>query len=104
MINVEIDAKGYDLDDGLRSRATDRIGGLDEFMSTLDKGRVTFSWEGGTNEQTKVYAKVWGGGEEFEASETDWKPQKALDQTRQKLESQIRRKHSKGLKDHDQHR
>ncbi len=104
MINVEIDAKNYDLDDDLRSRATERIGGLDEFMSTLDEGRVTFSWKGGTNEQTEVYAKVWGGGNEFEASDTDWKAKKALDQTRQKLESQITKKHSRGLKDHDQHR
>ena len=101
MINVEIDAKNYDLDDDLRSRAGDRIGGLDEFMSTLDEGRVKFSWEGGPNEQTRVDAKVWGGGEAFEASDTDWKAQKALDQTREKLESQIRRKHSKSLRDHD---
>ena len=103
MINVEIDAKNYDLDDEMRSRTTDRIGGLDEFMSTLDKGRVEFSWVGGADEQTKVFAKVWGGGEEFEASDTDWKAKKALDQARQKLESQIRRKHSKEI-EHDQDR
>ena len=103
MINVEIGAKNYDLDDELRSRAIDRIGGLDEFMSTLDKGRVEFSWVGGTDEQTKVFAKVWGGGQAFEVSDTDWKAKKALDQARQKLESQIRRKHAKRLDDHEQH-
>jgi ribosomal subunit interface protein len=104
MINVEIETKNYDLHDDLRTRATDRIGGLDEFMNTLDEGRVTFSWEGGPNEQTKVSAKVWGGGERFEASDTDWKAEKAIDQTRRKLESQIRRKHSQQLGSHDQHR
>ena len=103
MINVEIDLKNYDIDDDLRRRATDRIGGLDEFMSSLDEGRVEFSSVGGTGEQTKVLVKVWGGGEAFEASDTDWKAKRALDQARQKLESQIRRKHSKDI-DHDQDR
>lgn len=104
MINVDIEAKEYELDQELKARVADRIGGLDEFMNTLDEGRVAFSWAGGPNEQTTVHAKVWGGGEAFEASDTDWKPETALNRTRHKLESQIRRAHSKGLRDHDQHR
>ena len=104
MINIEINSKDYDLSDEERSRAVERIGGLDEFMGDLDQGRVRFSWEGGPNEQTKVHASVWGGGNQFEASDTDWKAKKAIDQARQKLESQIRREHSKGLRSHDQHR
>lgn len=104
MIKLGIEAEGYDLSDDLRSRIEDRIGGLDEFMDTLTDGHVTVSWEGGKNEQTKVRAQVWGGGSEFEGSDTDWKAEKAIDQTREKLSSQIRRKHSKDLRSHDQHR
>lgn len=104
MIKVAIETKDYALDDDLRSRATDRIGGLDEFMSALDQGRVTFSWDDRANEQTTVFAEVWGGGERFEASDTDWKAEKAIDQTRRKLESQIRRSHSQQRGSHDQHR
>jgi ribosome-associated translation inhibitor RaiA len=104
MINVAIETKDYALDDDLRGRATDRIGGLDEFMDTLDEGRVTFSWDDGANEQTTVFAEVRGGGERFEASDTDWKAEKALDQTRRKLESQIRRRHSQQRGSHDRHR
>ena len=101
MIKLRIEAEGYDLSDDLRSRIEDRIGGLDEYMDTLTDGRVTVSWEGGKNEQTKVRAQVWGGGSKFEGSDTAWK---AIDQTREKLSSQIRREHSKDLRSHDQHR
>ena len=104
MIKLEIDADSYDLSDDLKSRIEDRIGGLDEFMDTLTEGHVTVSWEGGKNEQTKVRAQVWGGGHKFDGSDTDWKPVKAIDQTREKLSSQIRREHSKELRSHDRHR
>ena len=101
MIKLEIDSVGYQLDDELRSRITDRIGGLDEFMKGLDQGHVAISWEGGSNEQTRVSAEVWGGGHRFDASDTDWKPITAIDQTRQKLETQITREHSRELKNRD---
>lgn len=104
MIKLEIDADSYDLDSDLKSRIEDRIGGLDEFMDTLDEGHVTVSWEGGPNEQTKIRAQVWGPGHKFEGSDTDWKAKKAIDQTRQKLESQIRREHEKQISERDQKR
>ena len=104
MINVAIETKDYALDDDLRGRATDRIGGLDEFMDTLDEGRVTFSWDDRANERTAVFAEVRGGGERFEASDTDWKAEKAVDETRRKLESQIRRRHSQQRGSHGHHR
>ncbi len=104
MIKLEIDADSYDLSDELKSRIEDRIGGLDEFMDTLDQGHVTVSWEGGSHEQTKVRAQVWGGGHKFDGSDTDWKPVKAIDETRKKLESQIRKEQGKQLRSHDQHR
>jgi ribosome-associated translation inhibitor RaiA len=47
---------------------------------------------------------VWGGGHKLDGSDTDWKPVKAIDQTREKLSSQIRREHSKELRSHDHHR
>ena len=103
MIKLEIDSLEYELDDDLRSRIIDRIGGLDEFMNGLEKGHVAVSWEGGSHEQTRISAEVWGGGHNFDASDTDWKPVKAIDQTRQKLESQITREHAKELKSRDQH-
>ncbi len=101
MIKLEIDSGKYDLDDDLRNRIIDRIGGLDEFMNTLDVGRVAVSWEGGTNEQTRVSAEVWGGGHRFDASDTDREPITAIDKTREKLESQITRAHSKELDKRD---
>ena len=104
MIKLKVNTDGYDLSDELRSRIDDRIGGLDEYMDTLTDGRVTVSWEGGKNEQTKVRAEVWGGGNRFDGSDTDWKAEKAIDQTWEKLSSQIRREHSKDLRSHDQHR
>jgi ribosome-associated translation inhibitor RaiA len=105
MIKIKIDSGKYDLDDELRSRIMDRFGNLDEYMNTLESGRVTVSWEGGTNEQTHVSAEVWGGGHQFEASDTDWKATEAVDSTRGKLESQITREHSKELdkRDHRTH-
>lgn len=104
MIKLEIDTEHYALSDDLRKRITDRIGGLDEFMNTLEEGHVTVSWEGGHNEQTRVRAQVWGGGHTFDGSDTDWKPVTAIDKTREKLESQIRREHSKEDRGHDRHR
>ena len=104
MIKLEIDTEDYDLDSDLKSRIKDRIGGLDEFMDTLDEGHVTVSWEGGHNEQTRVRAQVWGPGHKFEGSDTDWKAKKAIDQTRQKLESQIRRAHEKQISERDRKR
>ena len=103
MIKLEIDSVEYELDDDLRNRIIDRIGSLDEFMNGLEGGHVAVSWEGGSHEQTRISAEVWGGGSHFDASDTDWKPVKAIDQTRQKLESQITREHSKELKSRDQH-
>jgi hypothetical protein len=91
MINVAIETKGYALDDDLRGRATDRIGGLDEFMDMLDEGRVTFSRDDGANEQTTVFAEVRGGSP-------------SMSGTGRKLESQIRRRHSQQRGSHDQHR
>ena len=104
MIKLEIDTEGYDLDSDLKSRIKNRIGGLDEFMDTLDEGHVTVSWEGGPNEQTRIRAQVWGPGYKFEGSDTDWKPVKAIDQTRQKLETQIRREHKKLISERDRKR
>jgi ribosome-associated translation inhibitor RaiA len=91
--NMEIDTEHYDLSDDLRKRIHDRIGGLDEFMDTLDRGHVTVSWAGGPNEQTRIRAQLWGPGHQFDGSDTDWKAETAIDRTRTKLESQIRRAH-----------
>jgi ribosome-associated translation inhibitor RaiA len=104
VIKLEIDSKDYDLDDDLRSRIVDRIGGLDEFMNTLDEGHVAVAWKGGPHEQTKVSAEVWGPGHRFDASATDWKPDTAIDQTREKLYAQIRKEHGKDVHSHDRHR
>ena len=101
MIKLEIDTEGYDLSDELRARIEDRIGGLDEFMNTLERGHVTVSWEGGPNEQTRIRAQVSGPGNEFDASDTDWKPMTAVDKTRSKLESQIREAHGKAIDERD---
>jgi ribosomal subunit interface protein len=101
VIKLEIGTEDYDLSDELRSRIEDRIGGLDEFMDTLDRGRVTVSWEGGKNEQTRVRAELSGPDHEFKGSDTDWKAQTAVDATRRKLESQIRRAHDKQKSERD---
>lgn len=98
MIKLEIDSVQYELDDDLRSRITDRIGSLDEFMNSLDQGHVAVAWEGGPNEQTRVSVEIWGGGHHFDASDTAWKALEAIDKTRKKLESQITSKHSRELK------
>ena len=103
--NMEIDTEGYELSSELKKHIQDRIGGLDEFMDTLDRGHVTVSWEGGPNEQTEIRAQVWGPGNRFEASDTEWKAETAIDKTRSKLESQIKEAHSKGIsKRDDRHR
>lgn len=104
MINLEIDVEGYDLSNDLKARIQDRIGGLDEFMDTLDGGHVTVAWEGGSNEETRVSAQVWGGGNKFDASDVDWKPVTAVDKTRSKLESQIKKVHDKAISERDRRR
>ena len=104
MIKLEIDDKGYGLGDDLRARIQDRIGGLDEFMDTLDQGHVTVSWEGGKNEQTRIHAQVQGHGDKFEGSDTNWKPVTAIDKTRSKLETQIKKVHSERIAKRDHNR
>ncbi|MCL1600151.1 MAG: ribosome-associated translation inhibitor RaiA [Actinomycetia bacterium] len=103
--NMEIDTEHYDLSDDLKQRIQDKIAGLDEYMDTLDRGHVTVSWEGGPNEQTRIRAEVWGPGQRFDASDTDWKAITAIDKTHSKLESQIRRVHEKSIskRDHNRH-
>lgn len=101
MIKLEIDGDGYDATDDLKQRVQDKIGKLDEYMSSLDRGHVTVSWEGGKNEQTKVRAQVWGPGHRFEASDTDWHAVTAVDKTHHELETQIRRQHGKELSERD---
>ena len=100
--NMEIDTEGYDLSDELKARIRDRIGGLDEFMDTLDRGHVTVSWEGGPNEQTKIRAQVWGSGHQFDGSDVNWKAETAIDKTRSKLESQIKEAHNKRISKRDE--
>jgi len=97
MIKLNIDSKMYELSDDLRNRIIEQLGGLDEFMDTLQEGDVSVSWEGGSHEQTRVSAELRGGGRRFEASDTDWKPITAIDRTRHKLEAQITKEHSKDL-------
>ena len=102
--NMEIDTEHYDLSDDLKQRIQDKIAGLDEYMDTLDRGHVTVSWEGGPNEQTRIRAQVWGPGQKFDASDTDWKAVTAIDKTHSKLESQIRRVHEKSISERDHNR
>ena len=102
--NMEIDTEHYDLSDDLKQRIQDKIAGLDEFMDTLDRGHVTVSWEGGPNEQTRIRAQVWGPSQQFDASDTDWKAETAIDKTHSKLESQLRRVHEKSISDRDHDR
>lgn len=104
MIKLEIDVEGYDLSEALKERIQNRIGGLDEFMDTLEAGHVTVAWEGGSNEETRVSAQVWGGGNKFEGSDVDWKPVTAVDKTRSKLESQIKRVHGREISKRDRKR
>jgi len=104
MIKLEINAAHYDLDGSLRSRIEDHFGGLDEYLDTLEHGQVTISWVGGPNEQTKVNARVWGPGVQFEGSDTDWKAVTAVDQTGHKLETQIRRAHGIHISERDHKR
>ena len=100
--NMEIDTEGYPLSDDLKARIHDRIGGLDEFLDTLDRGHVTVSWEGGPNEQTKIRAQVWGPGNKFDGSDVNWKAETAIDKTRSKLESQIKEAHNKRISKRDE--
>jgi ribosomal subunit interface protein len=100
MIELKIDGKGYALDDELRGEIHARIGGLDEHMEVLDTGHVIVSWEGGTDELTKVHAQLWGKGHRFEASDTDRNAVASIDKTGQKLATQIRREHRKDVAKH----
>jgi ribosomal subunit interface protein len=95
MIKIEINAADYDLHEDLKTRIENGFGGLDEYMEALEHGDVILTWVGGANEQTKVHARVWGPGVEFTATDTDWKSVTAVDQTRDKLKTQIRREHGK---------
>ncbi len=97
--DMEIDTEHYDLSEDLRRSIKNRIGGLDEFMGTLDRGHVTVSWEGGPNEQTRIRAQLLGPGYQFDGSDTDWNAETAIDKTRRKLESQIRKAHEKDISD-----
>lgn len=101
MIELQIDGDKYDLDDDLRQRVRDEIGGLDRYLDSLDGGHVTLSWEGGTGELTRVSAQVWGGGHRFEASDTDRVAVTAVDRTHHELETQIRREHGKKISGSD---
>lgn len=101
MIQIQIDAHGYDLDDDLRRRVEEKFGGLDRYMNTLDRGHVTTSWEGGVGERTRVSAQVSGGGHHFEASDTDRDAMTAFDRTHHELETQIRREHDKEISSRD---
>ena len=95
MIDVAISSPGYDLDDTLGRRVTETFGGLDEYLPRLQAVRVTFAWEGGHGEQTKLHAQTHAPGHQFEASSTDWTPEKAVERTRRELTAQIRREHDK---------
>ncbi|MDX2379010.1 MAG: HPF/RaiA family ribosome-associated protein [Acidimicrobiia bacterium] len=97
MLDVSVSSPGYELDDALHQHVTDSFGTLDEFMDTLGDVRVTFAWEGGHGEQTKVHAHASAPGHQFEASHTDWTATTAADQTRRELETQIRREHGKRI-------
>ena len=101
MLNVEINAKGYELSDELRQRADDKFGALDKYDDKLEQVRVTFAWHGGKGEQTSVRAEASGGGDHFDASVTDWKAESALDKTEHDLETQIRRAHEKQISERD---
>ena len=103
--NVQIDTEHYDLSDALKTLIQEKIRGLDEYMDKLERGHVTVSWEGGSNEQTRIRAQVTGPGHQFDASDTDWKAITAIDKTASRLESQIRRVHEKTIsqRDHDKH-
>jgi len=100
MIELEIDGDGYALDDRMKDEIEAKIGGLDAHMDSLQQGHVTVSWEGGTDEQTKVSAHIWGSGHRFDASDIDWTPMAAVDKTGHKLATQIRREHRKEVSRH----
>ncbi len=97
MIELKIDGQGYALYDALKDEIHAKIGELDEHMDSLQTGHVTVSWEGGKDEQTKIHAQLWGSGHRFEASDIDWTAFVAVDRTRNKLATQIRREHRKDV-------
>ena len=95
MIQLEIDAEDYELSDELKNRIEKKFGGLDEYMNSLDRGRVAVAWDGHKKEQTQINAQVWGPGHEFVVSVTEWDAEAALAKAHQKLETQIRRERDK---------
>jgi len=97
MIELKIDGQGYTLQRDLEDEIRAKIGHLDDHMDWLQEGHVTVSWEGGTDEQTRVHAQVWGAGHRFDASDTDWSPMTAVDRAGEKLATQIRREHRKDV-------
>jgi ribosome-associated translation inhibitor RaiA len=97
MLDINISSPGYDLDDALRLHVAESYGGLDQFLDALNGVRVTFAWEGGHGEQTKVHARADAPGHHFEASYTDWRAEKAAEKARRELEAQIRREHGKQI-------
>ncbi len=104
MIKLRIDADHYELDDKLRERIEQHIGSLNRYMPALAEGHVTVSWED-RKEKTLVRAQVWGGKDQFDASRAERSATEAVDQVREELETQIRRKHSEETShyDHDGH-
>ena len=101
MIELQIDADGYDLDADLRQRISDKIGALDTYLDSLDTGHVTVSWGGDKRAETAIRAQVRGPGHHFEASDIDRDPTTAVDRTHHKLETQIRREHGKEISERD---
>ena len=104
MIKLRIDADHYPLDDKLRDQIEQRIGSVNRYMPKLAEGHVTVSWDD-HKEKTLVKAQVWGGADQFEASRAEREASEAVNQVREALETQIRRKHSKETShyDHDGH-
>jgi ribosomal subunit interface protein len=104
VIKLRIDGDHYEIDDKLRDQIEQRIGGLDRYMPKLDEGHVTVSWDD-HKEKTAIRAQVWGGKDQFEASRAERSASEAVNQVREALETQIRRKHTEETShyDHDGH-
>jgi ribosomal subunit interface protein len=97
MIELKIDGQGYALYEALKDEIHAKIGELDEHMDSIQTGHVTLSWEGGKDELTKVHVQLWGSRHRFEASDIDRTAFVAVDGTRNKLATQIRREHRKDV-------
>jgi ribosomal subunit interface protein len=100
VIKLRIDAYQYELDDELREHIEQGIGSLDRHMPKLAEGHVTVSWDD-HKEKTVVTAQVWGGKDQIEASRAERSATEAIDQVREKLETQIREKHSEETSHYD---